>query len=162
MSALPSNRGSVKERRQASRHDVGARILQQLKARGMRQRELAEQTGLPNSTVSNIINGKRGASTDQLSAIAGALGCEVSTLVLVPERSEAAATEASARARVVVAVDDYFARREPGAPPEERELIAAWLTARAPAMIDDALIEDLLRGWRANLERTAQRPPPVG
>jgi transcriptional regulator with XRE-family HTH domain len=74
--------------------DVGARIERARVAAGLSQRQLADTTGISQSTLSRVISGQRTAKVPELVAIAWATGVMVAELAgtgTVAERAECAA-----------------------------------------------------------------------
>ena len=102
-------------------------------ALGMSLRQLAERTGLSQTTVRSVeINESRGkVQLDSLRALAEALDCEL-VYALVPRTSLAASIEAQAvrRARGLVGrVSDSMELEDQGVPPADREWQIEDLTA---------------------------------
>lgn len=62
------------------RETVAGRIAQALETSGLSQRDLANATGISQSTLSRMLSGVRPPKMDELLALAWALGCTISEL----------------------------------------------------------------------------------
>ena len=119
--------------------EIGARVQELRAARGWRQKELADRSGLPQATISRIESGKvKEPSIKTLEALAAAFGIALDVLIAPRELTttelltEAATDERSAKVlRVFSGLPDEGR--------EEFEDMAAWLEQKYKKPTDEDL-----------------------
>ena len=159
---------------------VGQHMEAAMKARGENFYTLAEKAGMARPVVWRLMKGKRRANVEQIARIAKALNMDAGELVPsellagddVPKKSGTAArtktaTQTSDRGNSQqesgddeapafgLLLEEYLRRGGHELTTEECRLVTGWYKVAQGAVIDEQVIKDFLKAWRAHNERVA-------
>jgi hypothetical protein len=149
-----------------------AKLLEQeIEKSGLPKQEVARRAAeydptVHGSTLSMFLGARRRAKLKQISALAKALGIPVERLTPSDSEQQAATSpvakleEPNAEDRVRSAMAAFVRRQGRELDDEEKEIVSGFLKAIPPAVLDDALIEGLLRELRRSLWRATKGAGP--
>jgi transcriptional regulator with XRE-family HTH domain len=161
---------------------VGQHMEAAMKERGENFNTLAEKAGMARPVVWRLMKGKRRANVEQIARIAKALNMDAGDLVPselfsgedVPKKSGTAARTKTTHQTddrgntqqggdgnqeapaFGLALEEYLRRDGHELTTEERRMVTGWYKVAQGAVIDEQVIKDFLKAWRAHNERVAK------